>query len=197
MKRLLTSLLLILVCGHVLAKPDPRTQPGNLYPKIKLETTIGDMVVELNRARAPLTVQHFLDLVVNKEYDGTIFSRVIPGFVAQAGGYNKRFQAMGEAKPVFNESGNGLLNRHGTLAMARMTGPHSAKRQFYFNLNDNKHLDPNKRGWGYAVFGEVIEGSDLLDQLEETETEFNATLNQPDVPKQTILIKRIIVLPRK
>lgn len=172
---------------------DKRIQPDILYPRVKIVTNIGEFTVELNRKRAPITVDNFLTHVVNKEYNGTVFHRLITGFVAQAGGYDTDFKEMKKGNSIVNESGNGLKNRYGTIAMARMNDPHSATRQFFFNLADNKHLDPGKT-WGYAVFGEV-EQFEVIEQIETLETEFNTTLNQPNVPKKLIVINRIELLP--
>ncbi len=162
--------------------------PDNLFPNIKLETSMGDIVVELNRMRAPASVNNFLRYVLEGEYDGTIFHRVMPGFVVQGGGYTKDMEEKTLHAPVCNESGNGLKNETGTIAMARFTDPHSATRQFYFNMNDNSSLDPNARSWGYTVFGEVVSGMEVLEAISEVKTGFSEDLNAEDVPLQPVLL---------
>ncbi len=168
-------------------------QKDILFPRLQFETTVGNFTVELNRPKAPLTVAHFIKLVVDGEYNNTIFHRVIKGFVAQAGGYNNKYEAFTDGKKIINESGNGYKNSEGTIAMARMTDPHSATRQFFFNLTDNKSLDPGKN-WGYTVFGEIDSNFEVLEKFAEIKTDFNTSLNQPDVPVDLVIIKRITLL---
>lgn len=170
-------------------------QPDNLFPRVKFVTSAGDIVVELNRAKAPLTVENFLTYIQTGSYNNTIFHRIIPGFVVQGGGYDAEFNERTMFKPIPNESGNGLLNRFGTIAMARMSDPHSATRQFYFNLNDNESLDPSSRRWGYAVFGAVVEGIDVLEKLAEVETGVNEQMGWPDVPIEPPVLIKIDILP--
>lgn len=172
-------------------------QPGNRFPQIQFDTNIGMVVVELNRNKAPLTVNNFLQLVASKAYDNTIFHRVIKDFVVQGGGVTPRLQQLPDTEAIFNESGNGLTNEFGTIAMARQKYPHSASRQFYFNVNDlgNKNLDPSKRGWGYTVFGEVITGEEVLLKMAETPTGFSERLGWPDVPMKPLILKSAIILP--
>ncbi|NTS77594.1 peptidylprolyl isomerase [Catenovulum sp. SM1970] len=188
------SVLLFCMTSLAIAASKKDLQENILYPRVKFETSLGDFTVELDRRKAPLTVNRFLTLVVEGEYEGTIFHRLIPGFVAQAGGYDKNYEGLPVHEPIHNESGNGLKNSYGSLAMARMNDPHSATRQFYFNLGDNKHLDPGKN-WGYTVFGEIEENFEVLEKLEELPTDFNKELNQPNVPVQQVVIKRITLLP--
>ena len=168
--------------------------PDNLFPSIRLETSMGEIVVELNRMRAPATANNFLRYVLEGEYNGTIFHRVMPGFVVQGGGYTKGIEEKILHAPVCNESGNGLQNVTGTIAMARFEDPHSATRQFYFNMNDNASLDPNSRNWGYTVFGEVIAGMEVLEAIAEAETGFNEDLNAEDVPLAPVLLIRATVV---
>lgn len=173
-------------------------QPNNLFPKVRLITTEGDIVVELNRAKAPITVENFLQYVQAGSYNNTIFHRVIPGFVVQGGGYNENFEAQTMFEPIFNESGNGMLNNYGTIAMARVNDPHSATRQFYFNVNDNESLNPSSKGWGYAVFGWVVEGEAVLEKLAAVETEFyHKQTGWPNVPKNPPVLKKIEILPQQ
>lgn len=171
-------------------------QPDTLYPKVEFDTSLGKIVVELDRTRAPITVDNFLTYVVKGEYDNTIFHRVISDFVVQGGGLNTKLEELPEGKPIVNESGNGLSNSVGTIAMARDNEPHTATRQFFFNVTDNTKLDPSKRRWGYAVFGEVIEGQTVIDAMAVVETTTNAKLNWPDVPVTPIILKKATLLPR-
>ena len=166
----------------------------NLFPNIKLETTMGEIVVELNRMRAPASANNFLRYVLEGEYDGTIFHRVMPGFVVQGGGYTKEIEEKTLHAPVCNESGNGLKNITGSIAMARFNDPHSATRQFYFNMSDNSSLDPGSKNWGYTVFGEVITGMEVLQAIEEVETGYFEALDAEDVPLEPILLIRATVM---
>lgn len=172
-------------------------QPDSLYPRVEFNTTMGKIVVELDRTRAPITIDNFLTYVVKGEYDNTIFHRIIADFVVQGGGLNPKLEELKSAEPIINESGNGLSNSLGTIAMARDNDPHSATRQFYFNVADNKKLDPSKRRWGYAVFGEVVEGLDVLEAMAMVETQHNETLSWPDVPVKTIILTKATLLPRE
>jgi len=190
-------LLLLMPVISWSADPDCLPQemiPDNLFPNIKLETSMGEIVVELNRMRAPASVNNFLRYVLEGEYNGTIFHRVMPGFVVQGGGYTKEFKEKTLYAAVCNESGNGLQNVTGTIAMARFEDPHSATRQFYFNMSDNSSLDPNSRSWGYTVFGEVISGMEVLEAIAEVETGFSEGLNAEDVPLEPVLLIRATVV---
>lgn len=173
-------------------------QPDNLFPRVKFITTEGDIIVELDRMKAPITVKNFLQYVQAGSYNNTIFHRVIPGFVVQGGGYNPEFEAKTMFDPIFNESGNGLKNNYGTIAMARVSDPHSATRQFYFNVNDNDRLNPSEKGWGYAVFGAVVEGEAVLEKLAAVETAFyHEKTGWPNVPKSPPILKKIEILPQQ
>ena len=172
-------------------------QKNTLYPKVALDTTMGKIVVELDRTRAPITVDNFLTYVVKGEYDNTIFHRIIPEFVVQGGGLDPDLKEKKEMDPIVNESGNGLSNGLGTIAMARENSPHTATRQFYFNVADNERLDPSTRRWGYAVFGEVTEGLEVLEKMSQVKTDFNKTLEWPDVPVEAIILKKAVLLPRE
>ncbi|ADN75096.1 peptidyl-prolyl cis-trans isomerase cyclophilin type [Ferrimonas balearica DSM 9799] len=168
---------------------DPRIQPGNLFPKVQMETSLGTLVVELDRSRAELTVDNFLLYVVDGAYNNSVFHRVIGDFVVQGGGYDRDYQPIPERDPVVNESGNGLSNSYGTIAMARTNEPHSATNQFYFNVADNERLDPSSRRWGYAVFGEVVEGSEVLESMAAVETG-----PHDDVPGDTIPVTPMVLI---
>ena len=139
------------------------TDASENYPQIEIVTTSGTIVVELDRNRAPKTVENFLNYVESGAYIGTIFHRVIPGFVIQTGGYDVNLDEIETLPEIINESGNGLKNQRMSLGMARTNEPHSASSQFYINLNDNFSLDPMPTRWGYAVFGDVIDGFSVVD----------------------------------
>ncbi len=172
-------------------------QPNTLYPQVELETNMGTIVVELDRTRAPLTVDNFLTYVVKGHYDNTLFHRVIADFVVQGGGLDLNKEERPTSEPIVNESGNGLSNLTGTIAMARENEPHSATSQFYFNVVDNEKLDPSSRRWGYAVFGEVTSGMEVLAAMALVPTEFNSKLEWPDFPVQDIILKKATLLPRQ
>lgn len=197
---------LYLLCGLCLALSAPtfaqkkvlpdgsHIQPDNLYPRVKLSTTMGDIVVELDRRKAPITVNNFLRYVDKRSYEDTLFHRVIAGFVVQGGGYSTDFEPKPSFGKIYNESGNGLTNDLYTIAMARNTEPHTATRQFYFNMRDNESLNPGKN-WGYTVFGSIIEGYEVVDAISEVETEYSLEFGQPDVPIEPVILKEAEILP--
>ncbi len=172
-------------------------QKNTLYPKVEFDTTMGKIVMELDRTRAHITVDNFLTYVVKGEYDNTVFHRIIPEFVVQGGGLDPNYNEKPEMKTIVNESGNGLSNTFGTIAMARDNDPHTATRQFYFNVGENTRLDPSSRRWGYAVFGEVIEGEAVLQAMSVVPTDINKKLDWPDVPVTAIILKHARLLPEK
>lgn len=174
-------------------QPGALIQPDNLFPMVEIQTSAGKIKVELDRLKAPITTNNFLYYVSNKSYDGTIFHRVEKDFVVQGGGYNERFKERKKIEPIFNESGNGLKNEAFTIAMARESDPHSAMRQFYFNLADNEGLDPGK-SWGYTVFGIVSEGEEVLELIASTPTHVDTTFDWENVPVKPIFINKIRVL---
>ena len=169
-------------------------QPDNLYPKVRLVTSHGEIEVELDRAKAPITVNNFLTYVKKKLYNNTIFHRLEAEFVLQGGGYDSNYQPIEQLKTIFNESGNGLKNLQGTIAMARLNDPHSASSQFYFNLKDSPHLDPG-RNWGYAVFGYITAGHEVIEKIRAVQTDTSAELGWPNVPVEKVVLKTVIVLP--
>ena len=171
----------------------PEMIPDNMFPTIKLETSMGDIEVELNRMRAPITSNNFLRYVLEGEYDGTIFHRVMPAFVVQGGGYTKEIEEKTMHEDILNESGNGLQNITGSIAMARYADPHSATRQFYFNMSDNASLDPGSKSWGYTVFGEVVSGMEVLEAISDVETGYSEDLDAEDVPITPVLLIRASV----
>lgn len=189
--------LLVLICivfnASALAK-NVAIDPNNLFPQVKLETSKGTIVVELDRIKAPITVDNFLTYVVTGDYNNTIFHRVIEGFVVQGGGYDADYVPRKIGENIFNESGNGLKNETYTIAMAKENRPHTANRQFYFNMGDNTNLDPGMN-WGYAVFGAVTEGEDVLEEIAKQKTDFNAELGWEDVPVEPIILIKATLLP--
>ncbi|MBA6390397.1 peptidylprolyl isomerase [Colwellia sp. BRX10-3] len=168
--------------------------PDNLFPQVKLETSMGIIIVELDRVRAPLTVDNFLTYVVTGEYNNTIFHRIVPDFIVQGGGYSKNFELKKVDKTIINESGNGLKNEIGTIAMAKENRPHTANRQFFFNITDNSSLDPG-RSWGYAVFGSIVEGQEVVDAMALVATDYNEEMGWEDVPIEPIMLIKASLLP--
>jgi len=168
--------------------------PTNIYPQVKLETSMGIVVVELDRTRAPITVDNFLTYVVNGQYNNTIFHRIVADFVVQGGGYDQDYIPIKLNPDIFNESGNGLKNEEGTIAMAKLNNPHSANSQFFFNVGDNKNLDPG-RHWGYAVFGSIVEGEEVVNAMAAIKTEFNEELGWDEVPVKPVLLIKATLLP--
>ena len=167
--------------------------PENMFPVLEFVTNKGIIEVELNRNRAPATVNNFLRYVLDGHYENTIFHRVIAEFVVQGGGYTPEFVEKPVREPVLNESGNGLPNRSGSIAMARYNDPHSATSQFFFNMNNNESLNPNPRSWGYTVFGDVIGGFEVLEQIAAVETGYSEGLDAPDVPLEPIVLQDVRV----
>ena len=159
-------------------------------PRVNIVTSAGSFVIELDVDRAPLTVENFLAYVGEGHYDGTIFHRVIQGFVAQAGGYTGDFQLKPAERMVANEAGNGLSNLRGTIGLARTSDPHSGNAQFYINLADNLDLNPRPTRWGYTVFGTVVEGMEVVDEIGHVPTGANAQFER-NVPVENIVIERI------
>lgn len=168
--------------------------PTNIYPKVKLETSMGIIIVELDRVKAPITVDNFLTYVVTGEYNNTVFHRVVEEFIVQGGGYDVDFVPLKTNKDIFNESGNGLRNEIGTIAMAKENRPHTANRQFFFNINDNTNLDPGRR-WGYAVFGAIIEGDEVLEKIAKVETDYNEAVGWENVPTDPVILIKATLLP--
>jgi peptidyl-prolyl cis-trans isomerase B (cyclophilin B) len=165
-------------------------------PQVKLQTTLGEVVIKLNAEKAPLSVKNFLSYVKEGHYDGTIFHRVIPGFMAQGGGYTEKFQQKPTHPPIKNEADNRLLNKRGTIAMARTPDPDSATAQFFINYADNGFLDyksSTPSGWGYAVFGEVVEGMDVVDKMATIPTGRGGPM-ATDVPQTPIVIEKAMVV---
>ena len=164
-------------------------------PTVLLETTSGDILIELFPDKAPDTVANFLQYVDDGFYANTIFHRVIPGFMIQGGGLGPRMDEKATRAPIKNEADNGLSNDRGTIAMARTSDPHSATAQFFINVKDNSFLDHRSKdpqGWGYAVFGKVIRGQDVVDQIAAVKTGSRGYYE--DVPMQPVIIKRATIV---
>lgn len=187
------SLLLFVLSLSSNAK-DGAIDPDNLFPQVKLETSMGVIIVELDRIRAPITVDNFLAYVVSGEYNDTVFHRIMPAFIVQGGGYTKDFELKKVNGNIINESGNGLKNEIGTIAMAKENRPHTANRQFFFNVADNTSLDPGRR-WGYAVFGAIIEGQEVVDAMALVKTDYNDEMDWEDVPIKPIMLIKASLLP--
>ncbi len=168
--------------------------PDNLFPKVKLETSMGVIIVELDRVKAPLTVDNFLTYVVSGEYNNTIFHRVIDGFIAQGGAYDVNFTLKKDNGPIVNESGNGLKNQLGTIAMAKESRPHTGRRQFFFNLADNTSLNPGRK-WGYAVFGAIVKGEEVIEAIGKVKTHYDDSVGWEDVPVKPVLLIKATLLP--
>ncbi|WP_159844741.1 peptidylprolyl isomerase [Nocardia sp. CY41] len=160
--------------------------------KVNLSTNYGSIVLELDDQKAPNTVRNFVDYVNAGHYNGTIFHRVIPGFMIQGGGFEPGLRQKGTKDPIQNEANNGLKNDKYTVAMARTNDPHSATAQFFINVADNaflNHSAPNAAGWGYAVFGKVTEGTDVVDKIAGVATS-SAGMHQ-DVPVDDVVIESV------
>ena len=163
---------------------------------VNIQTNVGTIVIELNAEKAPKTVANFLDYVKKGFYNGTIFHRVISNFMIQGGGFTEGYQQKPTEKPIANEAQNGLKNDRGTIAMARTGNPHSATAQFFINVKDNpflNHSSPTQRGWGYAVFGKVTKGMNVVDNIRKTETGSGGSF-PTDVPKIPVIIEKVSVV---
>jgi len=179
---------------HAAAQPKGEfVQPDNLFPQVKMTTNLGEIVLELDRMRAPITVNNFLSYVVAERYNNTLFHRLEHNFVMQGGGYTAEMESIEEYPEIINESGNGLKNEHYSISMARQYAPHSATSQFFFNLADNKSLDPG-RNWGYAVFGAITQGQEVFEKLLEIDTGVSEDTGWPSFPNKKILILKVEVL---
>jgi len=157
---------------------------------VKLHTTMGTITLELDEARAPVTVRNFLDYVESGFYANTVFHRVIDGFMIQGGGFEPGMKEKATRTPIKNEADNGLGNAAYTVAMARTPNPHSASSQFFINVADNDFLDfssPTPQGWGYCVFGRVVEGKEVVDQIRKVATGSRGM--HDDVPLEDVIIK--------
>jgi len=164
-------------------------------PVVLMKTSMGDVKIELDKGKAPVTVENFLVYVNDKFYDGTIFHRVIPAFMIQGGGFDKDMNQKKTKAPIKNEAGNGLKNTTGTIAMARTSDPNSATAQFFINTKDNAFLDHRNdtpQGYGYAVFGKVVDGMDVVKKIEQVQTTTRAP--HENVPTTPVIIESITVV---
>ena len=162
---------------------------------VMMTTTVGPMKIELDADSAPKTVENFLSYVAGGFYDGTIFHRVIDNFMIQGGGFTADMEQKSTQAPIENEANNGLKNQRGTIAMARTQDPHSATAQFFINVQDNdflNHTGENMQGWGYAVFGKVTDGEDVLDKIRGVQTGSQA--GHQDVPVEPIIIESVAII---
>ena len=194
------GLLLLAACSQAPVQPAtaPATPPVPAHPLVRIETNLGNMVVQLDTARAPLTVAAFLQHADAHKYDGTSFYRIVPGFVIQAGDFDADYKPLPEENTIPNESGNGLSNLRGTIALAREADPHTGSYVFYLNLVDNRKLDPRPDRWGYAVFGQVVEGLDVMDRIAAVQTHDLKTPHGDDftdAPVTPVTIEKVVVLP--
>ena len=203
--RVMRSLVLVgmlpLVCLSAQAAPPSTSTPKqgvtsmSTNPRVKMTTSLGDIVITLDAAKAPKTVANFLADVNDGFYNGTIFHRVIDGFMVQGGGFEPGLKQKPTKANVENEANNGLKNNKYTLAMARTSDPHSATAQFFINVANNdflNHTAPTAQGWGYAVFGEVTEGKDIVDKMRAVATA-NSGFHQ-NVPTTDLVITKAVVL---
>jgi cyclophilin family peptidyl-prolyl cis-trans isomerase len=189
MKMVRNLLVALLACVAL-----PASAQTTAGPKVRIETSLGSFVIALDAEHAPISTENFLGYVRSGHYNNTIFHRVVTGFVVQGGGYT----LSGREKPIGpvikNESRNGVLNRRGTVALARFSDPHSAASQFFVNLTDNPALDPPPDGWGYAVFGTVVEGMDVVDKIGRVPTGAAGVFDE-EAPLEPVILKSAELLP--
>jgi cyclophilin family peptidyl-prolyl cis-trans isomerase len=184
----LVGLIGILAAATAVAK-----EGGN--PVVVMKTSLGDIKIELDKAKAPVTVDNFVAYVNDKFYDGTIFHRVIPAFMIQGGGFDKDMNQKKAKAPIKNEATNGLKNLNGTIAMARTSDPNSATAQFFINTKDNAFLDHRNdtpQGYGYAVFGKVVDGMDVVKKIEQVKT--TTKVPHENVPVTPVIIESVRVV---
>ncbi len=186
MARILWTWLVLTVLATAMAQAEGKN------PMVLISTSLGDIKVELDAQKAPATVQNFLSYVNDKFYDGTTFHRVIPGFMIQGGGMDKDMKEKATKAPIKNEAGNGLKNLNGTIAMARTSDPNSATAQFFINTKDNAfldHRDDSVQGYGYAVFGKVVDGMDVVKKIEAVQT--TTKMPHQNVPVTPVVIESV------
>jgi len=165
-------------------------------PQVDIKTNVGTIRLELYPAKAPKTVENFLQYVKDGHYNGTVFHRVIDGFMIQGGGFDKSYNQKSTRKPIENEAKNGLKNDVGTIAMARTSDPHSASAQFFINVKNNDFLNyPGQDGWGYAVFGKVVSGMDVVNKIAKVPT--GSSGMHQDVPREPVVIESVTVVGDK
>lgn len=186
--------IVLLTMGLIVAVAAAAADKKSGAPRVLFETSMGDIVIELDPEKAPKSVENFLTYAQSGFYDGTIFHRVIDGFMIQGGGFNEDMTQKPTGGTIENEADNGLKNKRGTIAMARRPDPHSASSQFFINTVNNRPLDhtgKNPQGWGYAVFGEVVEGMDVVDAIEKVKTGTKEMFQ--DVPIEPVVILKTTV----
>jgi cyclophilin family peptidyl-prolyl cis-trans isomerase len=190
MRTLGILLATLLAFTTVTAHADDANVAAAQTSRVRVKTSMGSFVIELDSARAPLTVANFLEYVRAGHYTGTLFHRVVGNFIVQGGGFDEKFVEKPTRPGIPNESGNGLSNRRGTVGLARTGEPHSGNAQFFLNLADNAALDPQASRWGYAVFGRIVEGMEVVDDIGAVAT---GTVGpwQRDAPLKPIVIQSI------
>jgi peptidyl-prolyl cis-trans isomerase B (cyclophilin B) len=194
MKQIISIILSLLLIGCFVSFGFAEEKPAT-PPKVRLETSLGNIIIELNSSAAPKTVENFISYVNDGFYSNTIFHRVIKGFMIQGGGFTENMQQKSTKATIPNEADNGLLNIKGTIAMARTNDPHSASSQFFINTVNNGSLDfksKTGRGWGYCVFGKVVDGMDVMDAIEKQPTAIKNPYRV--VPLTPVIIKNALLL---
>ncbi len=189
------NFLMVTVCFVFLLSANEGFSASAASPAVQFETTMGNIIVRLDAAKAPVTVENFLNYVKSGHYDGTIFHRVISNFMIQGGGMTEDMKEKPTEKPIKIESSNGLSNDKYTLAMARTSDPNSATSQFFINVKDNKFLNfkaPTHEGYGYTVFGKVIKGEDVVEKIKTVPT--GSRGRHSDVPKTPVIITKAFVI---
>ncbi|HWY88876.1 MAG TPA: peptidylprolyl isomerase [Gemmataceae bacterium] len=179
----------LLLALTMMIVPGCSNGPSGPNPRVVMDTSMGNVTIELFQDRAPITVDNFLRYVDAKHYDGTIFHRVIPDFMIQGGGMEPGLKERITLAPIKNESSNGLANERGTIAMARTNDPDSASAQFFINVNDNARLNRSAANAGYAVFGRVVDGMDVVDKIRYMQTARRGP--HDDVPVQDVMIRSV------
>ena len=195
---MLKKILVVLLCGLPIlcAGAAGAAEPAAANPVVMMETSLGNVKLELFAREAPLSAKNFLDYVSSGFYDGTVYHRVIPGFMIQGGGFTADLKQKKSGPPIKNEADNGLKNRKGTLAMARTMVVDSATAQFFINVADNgflNHRDRTPQGYGYAVFGQVVEGMEVVEKIAAVKTGIQKGFR--DVPETPVLIRSMKALP--
>ena len=197
LRRLSVFLALAVAAGSMMTDQTETQADEGASPLVTFETTHGSFSVALEPESAPKTVENFLTYVRDGHYDGTIFHRIIAGFMIQGGGYDERYQQLPTRAPIENEAPDAPGNDRGTIAMARTADPHSATAQFFINVVDNdflNHRGKNPQGWGYAAFGRVVDGMDTVDRIAALQTGPGGPFPS-DVPKEAVVIEKVTAGP--